>query len=139
MTCLKHGSSINLALDERTEFREFLYPEVDNTEGTKDILVEGIINTLRQRKATRPHDKAYAMYGVLQTMGLQLAKLDYSKSIAQTYHELMVDLLCWSPPALLLLLDAGNGPCQRATDTPTWVADWSQRPPYPTISDDYFL
>lgn len=77
---------------------------------TADILLEGIVHTMRQRRATDPKDKSYAMYSVLENAIPNLHRPDYEKSRGQIYHELLLDLLEWSPVAMILLLDAGVSP-----------------------------
>lgn len=114
--------------------------ETDSQENT-DTLLEGIIQTLRQRQATDPKDKSYAMYGVMRTVGIHLFELDYHKSQGQIYHELLLNLLRWHSLAIVLLLDAGTSPkrSRDMDDAPSWVPDWNKLPPKPTISASYFL
>ncbi|KAI1406093.1 heterokaryon incompatibility protein-domain-containing protein [Hypoxylon fuscum] len=106
-------------------------------------LMEGIVHTLRQRKATVSHDKSFGLHGVLESLGLRFAKLKYDNSQGQTYHELLLDLLHWSPAAVVLLLDAGAAGQREYDDemqgAPSWVPNWNRIPPIPAISGQFFL
>lgn len=94
------------------------------------MVLEDVIQTIRQREAKEHLDKSYALYGILQRMGLQLAKADYAKPRGRVYHELMLDLLQWSPAGISMLLDAGRSDYidEKMDNMPPWVPDWSQNP-----------
>lgn len=104
-----------------------------------DPRLDAILQTLRDRRATNPKDKSYAMYGILESLGVRLSKLDYHKSRSQIYHELLVDLLRWRPAAIGLLLDAGTTEGNSGRTEPSWVPDWSSLPLSPTMSTNFFL
>lgn len=78
------------------------------------------------------------MYGILESLGVRLSKLDYHKSRRQIYHELLVDLLRWRPAAIALLLDAGTKEGNNVRTKPSWVPDWSSLPLSPTMSTNFF-
>ncbi|XXH04840.1 hypothetical protein Hte_011262 [Hypoxylon texense] len=112
-----------------------------NEEGDKEdmvVLIEGVVQTLRHRKATDPRDKAFALYGILESFGFQLDRPDYGKSQAHIYHELFLALLHRSSLAVILLLDAGKDPGDMAmADAPSWVLNWDRCPTL-AIPDSYF-
>ncbi|KAI6092416.1 heterokaryon incompatibility protein-domain-containing protein [Hypoxylon rubiginosum] len=105
------------------------------------VLLEGVVQTLRQRKATDPKDKVFALYGVLDHFGLRLTTPDYSKSPAQIYHELFLALLRRNSSAIVLLIDAGQYPDNTdeaaMVDAPSWVPNWNRQPSL-SIPDDWF-
>ncbi|KAI2464132.1 heterokaryon incompatibility protein-domain-containing protein [Annulohypoxylon bovei var. microspora] len=105
-------------------------------------LVEGIVQTLRQRQATNPKDRVFALYGVLERSGLSsLPRPDYETPQGRIYHEFFRHLMKWQKSSMTLLLDAGkrlrDNPDMR--DAPSWVPDWSDPLPEPTISANFFL
>ncbi|KAI1410543.1 heterokaryon incompatibility protein-domain-containing protein [Hypoxylon sp. FL1857] len=105
-------------------------------------LVEGVLQTLRQRQATNPKDRVYALYGVLERAGLDnLPPPDYSRSQGRIYHEFFRDIMKWQKSSMTLLLDAGKRLVDNPDmcDTPSWVPDWSSMLPEPTISANFFL
>lgn len=104
-----------------------------------DPLLDSILQTLRNRRATNPKYKSYAMYGILESLGVHLSTLDYRKSQGQINHELMTDLLRWRPAAVTLLLDAGKLEANTRRTEPSWVQDWSSLPLSPTTWTDFFL
>jgi hypothetical protein len=75
------------------KFRDLIYQEAVTVNETKKMVLEGVIQTIRQREAKEHLGKSYALYGILQRMGLQLAEADYAKPRGRVYHELMLDLL----------------------------------------------
>ncbi|KAI1374563.1 heterokaryon incompatibility protein-domain-containing protein [Hypoxylon crocopeplum] len=115
----------------------------DETEKIVGNLMEGVVHTVRQRKTTVPHDRSFGLHGVLENLGLRFAKPNYQSSQGQIYHELLLNLLHWSPSAIVLLLDAGatGQPTHddEMRDVPSWVPNWNRIPPKPTISGEYFL
>jgi hypothetical protein len=131
----------SMSVDSSLEFAEYLYEETYDTDHIRDFILEEIFSSLRERKAKLPHDRSYALYGILQRVGLQLAEPDYNKSPGRVYYELMLDLLRWSPKALILLIDAGVDSKHESQlgGVPSWVPNWNNIPPKPTISADYFL
>ncbi|KAI1458255.1 heterokaryon incompatibility protein-domain-containing protein [Annulohypoxylon moriforme] len=105
-------------------------------------LVEGIIQTLRQRQATNPKDRVFALYGVLERSGLNdLPRPDYGKPQGLIYHEFFQDVMKWQKSSMVLLLDAGKRLKDNPDmyDSPSWVPDWSNPLPGPTISTNFFL
>lgn len=95
-------------------------------------LLLAIVETLSYRQAKESKDMSYALYGVLGGFGVKLSTLDYSKSQAQIYHELCLDLMAFQPFAINLLIYANTvqqGQVymeSRAEKIPTWVPDWTR-------------
>lgn len=81
----------------------------------------GLVQALRERKATVPADQAFSLHGVLSRMQLSSSEPDYTKSYSQVYHELFFDLLCHDTSLINLLVDVGP----RLSGVPSWVPDWS--------------
>jgi hypothetical protein len=104
----------------------YILPRIDH-----EHLAEcnGIMQALRAREVTHAKDKAYAMYGVLQVLGVQLTPPDYKKHQEEVFEDLFVDLLTWRPEMLALLADAGGLLGRRPeTGMPTWVPYWDGPP-----------
>jgi hypothetical protein len=78
-----------------------------------------ITESTQTRQATDPKDKSYAVYGILQRLGILIESPDYSKRTSQIYQEFFLILLK-SGMALDLLLNAGS-----LSDSPSWVPDLS--------------
>ncbi|KAI1130974.1 heterokaryon incompatibility protein-domain-containing protein [Nemania abortiva] len=87
-----------------------------------DIVLDGVIQAIRERKSTDPRDRSYALYGVLRNLGIGLTAPDYTKPTSQVYHQLLADLLRWQPKLLNLMLDVNGNPLP---GSPSWVPDWS--------------
>lgn len=93
-------------------------PEVE------EAVLVGMLKALRERNASVPKDKAFALHGVLQALKIvprKVSKVESTKSLGQVYYELFRDLLLWNPRLVCLLLDVGPP----IPDTPSWVPDWS--------------
>ncbi len=67
--------------------------------------ITAILRALRERGATDPKDKAFAIHGVLRTLGVAPPDATYSKSVGSVYHELFLALLRWQPNLINLLAD----------------------------------
>lgn len=83
--------------------------------------MQAVIQALRERQSHRPHDRAYALGGVLSRFGVRLDPPDYSKSSREVYKELFSSLIQWRPSLINLLIDVG--PLE--PNVPSWVPDWS--------------
>lgn len=105
--------------------------------------LDGIRAALRERISTQPQDKAFSISGILQTCGASPSPPDYSLSTTETYLTLVKDLLAWRPEALIMLMDAGiSTACIRdlsATETISWVPDWSTPRPSAWLTSRYRL
>jgi hypothetical protein len=87
------------------------------------MLSMSLFTALRSRHATDPKDRAYAFYGVLERLGVEITESNYGKSVNEIYLDLFKGLIAsrWS---ITLLLDVGM---PGLGDNPTWVPDWSAR------------
>lgn len=118
----------NIALSILGYWLSFNLQSVYWFESTNDLLrVErlslftGIMRALRLRNATVPQDRAFALHGVFNRLGLHQPSPDYSKSLGRVYQDLFVRLVSWEPALVNLILDTGN----RLPGAPSWVPDWS--------------
>ncbi|KAI6089204.1 heterokaryon incompatibility protein-domain-containing protein [Hypoxylon rubiginosum] len=84
---------------------------------------QGIAHSLRERQATNPRDKAYALYGILQRAGAKLTAVDYGKPPSEVYRSFFTDLISWDPAMVCLILDAGL--CSGADPHASWVPNWA--------------
>ncbi|XXH03952.1 hypothetical protein Hte_010360 [Hypoxylon texense] len=114
-----------------------------STQSKDDFVVEGVVQALRQRQASVPKDRSYALYGILNNLQLELPRPDYRKSRGLVYHELFTNLLRWKPSFVNLLLDCGQqeagGRDAEMRNAPTWVPDWSQLTNDGAVLAEYFL
>lgn len=98
-----------------------------------ESLLVVLAQALRERAASDPKDKSFAMHGVLGALGVPCAKADYSRSLGQIYCDLFVNLLQWNPRLINLLLDTGS-PLDNA---PSWVPDWNSLQQRAFVSSEY--
>ncbi|KAK4178959.1 heterokaryon incompatibility protein-domain-containing protein [Triangularia setosa] len=105
--------------------------------------LDGIRAALRERISTQPQDKAFSISGILQTCGATPSPPDYSLSTTETYLTLVKDLLAWRPEALIMLVDAGSSTSRHgpdaATESISWVPDWSTARPSAWLTSRYRL
>jgi hypothetical protein len=87
-----------------------------------DTILNTVIDAVRSRESRDPKDKAYAVYGVLQSLGATLSTADYTQSSGKVFQTFFTDLLRWRPEFLSLIVDAQMPPMDGA---PSWVPDWS--------------
>lgn len=83
--------------------------------------VTGLVQALRERQATKAADKAFALHGVLNSIGISSSKPNYARPLGLVYHELFLDLLRHKTSLINLLIDVGP----RLQGVPSWVPDWS--------------
>lgn len=114
----------------------WLVQEKEDSIPETDAVIDGIRGALRERLSSRPHDRAFALSGILGACGAFPAKPDYSRSVGETYMNLFQDLLTWRPSALILLLDAGGG---KQADRSSWVPNWETKIPSQWLSSRYRL
>jgi hypothetical protein len=87
----------------------------------------GLMRALRERTVGNPKDKSYALYGVLQSLRIDLHPPDYNKPVSQVYRELFLDLLKWTPQSILLIVDAGHLDVEDShVSAPSWVSRWDR-------------
>jgi hypothetical protein len=85
----------------------------------------GVVQAFRGRDVGDPKDKSYALYGVLDALGLpKLSNLDYQKPLHQVYKELFQDLLEWNSISLDPILDAGLPSLHEGTAS--WIPRWDR-------------
>ncbi|KAK0625078.1 hypothetical protein B0T17DRAFT_639422 [Bombardia bombarda] len=70
---------------------------------------------------------AYAFYGVLKTINVDIAVADYSLPYGVVYHQFLTSLLAWEKSyiSLLVLCGRNNDGNMTSAEAPTWVPDWS--------------
>ena len=95
------------------------HPSMVDDGNSKSIV--GLVQALRERQATMPADKAFALRGVLDRLKLSTSNHGYIKSYGQVYHNLFLDLLRHDTRLVNLLIDVGP----RLPGVPSWVPDWS--------------
>jgi hypothetical protein len=81
-----------------------------------------LMESARYYQATQPHDKVYAMYGLLQERHIPLAKPDYSQPVSEVFCDLARAIIESSKSLEILYQVHGCGP---TADLPSWVPDWS--------------
>ncbi|KAI0875533.1 hypothetical protein GGS24DRAFT_499752 [Hypoxylon argillaceum] len=94
----------------------------DTRRSRGDIVLNGVVQAIRERKSTDPRDRSYALYGVLRNLGIGLTSPDYTRTTSEVYQQLWADLLRWQPKLLNLMLDVNGNPLP---GSPSWVPDWS--------------
>jgi hypothetical protein len=97
-------------------------PSPDGTAASTETTFRGVINAIRDRDASEPKDRAFAVYGVLQGLGVDLGEPDYDKPLGKIYETLFRALLAREPALIRLIVDA---PSPTPQEAPSWVPDWS--------------
>ena len=109
---------------------------VDETGGA---VAQGIVQVVRDRKASDAKDRSYALYGILELLRVPVQDLDYRKSAERIHHELCRDLLSWRPSTIILLLDGGRLPHGlEASSNPSWVPRWEFTASRSILSESYW-
>ncbi|RSL93842.1 hypothetical protein CDV31_014540 [Fusarium ambrosium] len=81
----------------------------------------GLVRAIRERECTQKKDRVFAVWGILQRLGIPQLAPNYRKSTGQVYRDAFAGLVEWRPSFINLLLDTGS----RLPDAPSWVPDWS--------------
>ena len=81
-----------------------------------------LMESARYFQETKPHDKVYAMYGLLQERHIPLAKPDYYQTVSEVFCDLARAIIESSNSLEILYQVHG---CGSTTDLPSWVPDWS--------------
>ncbi|RSM08132.1 hypothetical protein CEP52_004838 [Fusarium oligoseptatum] len=81
----------------------------------------GLVRAIRERECTQKKDRVFAVWGILQRLGIHQLAPNYRKSTGQVYRDAFAGLVEWRPSFINLLLDTGS----RLPDAPSWVPDWS--------------
>jgi hypothetical protein len=92
--------------------------------GSTKVVLRGLMHHIRDRVATDSRDKFYALYGILNAIGVDLPPVDYSNCLGDVYRQLFSTLLNWEPAVISLMVEAG---VQSGLDegTPPWVPNWN--------------
>ena len=115
----KHISGLLMDTRQST-FRAAFPPEQSNINPFKGIL--HILAAAREKKATEPKDKIFALFGVMKDLGLDLPLPDYQKSLEQVYTEAAIACI-EHDKCLDILFEAPSD--HRWPSLPSWVPDWS--------------
>lgn len=87
----------------------------------------------RNRLATDPRDKVYGLLGLLPPRSPSLSVVcDYSRSVAETFTSLTVDLIAHEKGLRPLASDPRLEPDKAAENIPSWALDLSTLPRYDT-------
>ncbi|KAL2158240.1 hypothetical protein VTH06DRAFT_4560 [Thermothelomyces fergusii] len=89
-----------------------------------EFYASAVMVRCREKAASDPKDKAIALYGLLDELGVRLPRPDYAKSIADIYTE--TTAACIEHDKILLVLYHAP-PDTRRPGLPLWVPDWSDR------------
>ncbi len=89
---------------------------------------------LLERVSSIPHDRSFALSGVLASFGMAVPIPDYTQQLGEAYLGLLKNLIAWKPCAIALLVDGGSS---RLPDTPTWVPHWGTARPAPWLMSRY--
>jgi hypothetical protein len=104
-------------------------PQDQKASDSETVHLAAILHALRERDATNPRDRSFALHGVLSRLeGFHLTSVDYSISCTRIYQALVADFIRWRPDMTNLLLDAGWSRERMAAEeedpAPSWVPDW---------------
>ena len=106
-------------------------PQDPKASDSETVHLAAILHALRERDATNPRDRSFALHGVLSRLeGFRLTSVDYSISCTRIYQALLADFIHWRPDMANLLLDAGWSRAETAGEeedpAPSWVPDWAR-------------
>ncbi|KAM0354803.1 hypothetical protein ACHAPU_000627 [Fusarium lateritium] len=87
-----------------------------------DIELSLLLTLCRAKLATEAKDKACALYGLLDVLGIKLAKPDYQKPLAGIFTEITTAAIEHDKSLWILCFAASD---TRHPDLPSWVPDWS--------------
>ncbi|KAJ4286158.1 hypothetical protein N0V90_013507 [Kalmusia sp. IMI 367209] len=108
------------------EFRRALCRSAEHKhvkhKGLRDII--SLLTTFRQRDATDPRDKVYALLGITSTnIGDFGVTIRYDRSVAETYTETAIGIIKFTRK--LSILDLLKPVASPIPHLPSWVPDWS--------------
>ena len=81
-----------------------------------------LLLTLRRRKATDARDKIYALLGLASDQTKELIKIDYNRTVSETYQEVTLALLQATRDLRVLALVPNSA--ARSQELPSWTPDW---------------
>ena len=90
-----------------------------STSGTT-VVLSGLHVALRERNCTDPRDRAFAMFGILQSLGASFSAPNMQGTVGQTHRRFLEKTLRWQPYSLAMIVDAGYP----IDDAPSWVPNW---------------
>lgn len=99
--------------------------------------LNGIMQAARHRDATDSKDKSYAMYGILEMLGVSLSTPDYGKAPGLVYQEFFSDVLAWRGDCLRFLMDVRAEDEQQPEQIPTWVPPFHVTPRW--LNPKYYI
>ncbi|KAH0536826.1 hypothetical protein FGG08_006324 [Glutinoglossum americanum] len=91
-------------------------------EGQARSKIVGVLHMIRTRQATMKVDKVFALYGMLQELGINLDEPDYRKPVDQVYMNFTRTIINWHR-SLDILVEASLPGLPNA---PSWVPNWSE-------------
>lgn len=98
---------------------------MEKKEGAQvDPLVFHILVNAREKKATNPKDKVFALYGLFQEMGVPIPAPDYSKPVEDVYREATRATITYDNN-LYMLYHAPSD--RRRQDLASWVPDFAEQ------------
>ena len=82
-----------------------------------------LLSSVRKQRTTDPKDKVYALYGLLQRLGVRLPAPDYTpeNSLEQAYTGFTHSIIEWHHSLEILMEASGSW----GSNAPSWVTDWS--------------
>jgi len=110
-----------LLMDKRQPgFRQIFDSGPKNVDPYQGILQ--ILASAREKKATEPKDKIFALFGMMKELEFDLPLPDYQKSLEQIYTEAAVACINHDR-CLHILFEAPSD--NRRSELPSWVPDWT--------------
>ncbi|CAJ0542827.1 Ff.00g002730.m01.CDS01 [Fusarium sp. VM40] len=91
---------------------------------TLEMELSLLLTLCRPKLATDAKDKAYALYGLLEVLGIVLSKPDYEKPLAEIFTEVTTAAIAHDKSLWILCFAASD---KKHPDIPSWVPDWSDR------------
>jgi len=99
----------------------------------QQAIMTEVFSALRNRRSSVPHDKVFALRGILDRLDHPPQQSDYAETVGKIYEEFFVGILHRYPTSINLLFDAGIG----SLDAPSWVPDWSRFPKKTWVPEFY--
>jgi hypothetical protein len=91
-------------------------------EDSQKLCVSKILTYTRGKNATDLRDKVYALYGMLERLGVNPPEPDYSKPAADIYRDITIAAIVHDSSLEVLKQVEGH---KSISDLPSWVPDWS--------------
>ncbi|KAI1424888.1 hypothetical protein F5Y12DRAFT_416075 [Xylaria sp. FL1777] len=89
-----------------------------------NVVLQALLENLRERQTSTPHDRVFASYAILSLLNFRPQRPDYSKSLGLVYKEHFECLLNSYPGFLNLILDVNGHPLP---DSASWVPNWANK------------